>query len=176
MKHRAIEDNEFITRTGLPIRRSNPPEDITENIVKTILCMHTSDTGVVWCKGIGKDLSGDCWSSHNKFLEVKAFTSVGPSSFGPKKKFNKIYFLDLQRWLEDQLTLWEVNLSNESLEWKGIKMNKEETHETQADDGRRPHISWAKIKEDLEEKAPGKVSKIYEGTFEGIFMRNSSGA
>jgi hypothetical protein len=134
VKQRAKEDIECNARTLLPIRHTNPPEDITENIVKCILRTKGTDTSVVWCKGIGRKRSGDLWSADAGILEVKAFTSVGPSSFGPRKVFDRIYFLDMQGWLEDRLVLWEVKLSNTSPEWKGIKMNKTDTHETQAED------------------------------------------
>ena len=99
--------------------------------------------------------------------EVKAFTSDGPSSFGPKKKFGVIYFLDMRQWLTDKFILWKVNLTSESPEWKGIKMNKTQTHEEQCEEGRRPHISWNNIHSQI----PDKCIKVYEGNFEDIFTQ-----
>jgi hypothetical protein len=99
-------------------------------------------------------------------IEVKAFTSDGPSSFGPKKIFDIIYFLDLRKWLDDIIILWEVSLNNKSSEWKHIRLNEEETHEESTDLGKRPHISWENIKKQIPED---KYKKIFEGNFKQIF-------
>uniref|UniRef100_A0A6C0IJS1 Uncharacterized protein n=1 Tax=viral metagenome TaxID=1070528 RepID=A0A6C0IJS1_9ZZZZ len=163
-----IELSEIISLTGLPIRHSNPPEDITENIVKFIIINYDNDLTCKWAKSIGK--KGDIYSEKYTIEsppEVKAFTSDGPSSFGPKKKFGVIYFLDMRRWLADVFILWKVNVSNESPEWKQIKMNKSQTHEEQCEEGRRPHISWDNIHSQISDKCV----KVYEGTFEGIFTQ-----
>jgi hypothetical protein len=161
---------ELINKTGLPIRHQNPPEDITENIAKFIIQNYDNDPSCKWAKGMG--MKGDLYSekySMESPPEVKAFTSNGPSQFGPKKKFGVLYFLDLRKWLEDQIVLWRVNLTDESPEMKKIKMNKTQTHEEQCSEGRRPHISWDKLYPQISEHCV----KIYEGTFEGIFNVNS---
>jgi hypothetical protein len=159
----------IIKETELPIRHQNPPEDITENIVKFIIINYDNDPSCKWAKGI--DMKGDLYSDKypiDLLPEVKAFTSGGPSSFGPKKKFGVIYFLDMRLWLNDTFILWKLNLSNESPEWKHIKMNKTQTHEEQCEEGRRPHISWDKIYSQL----PDKCIKVYCGNFEGIFIQS----
>jgi len=151
----------IIKETGLPIRNQNPPEDITENIVKFLIKNKEKDAS----------LNGDLYSDnydHEYPIEIKAFTSDGPSSFGPKKKFGVIYFLDMRGWLNDVFILWKVNVSSNSTEWKQIKMNKTQTNSDQCDEGRRPHISWDKIYSQIEEKCV----KVYEGTFENIFAEN----
>jgi hypothetical protein len=157
---------DLIDSTGLPIRHLNPPEDITENIVKFIIINHSDDASCKWAKCIGKkgDLYSDKYTIESP-PEVKAFSSNGPSSFGPKKRFGVIYFLDMRNWLLDVFVLWKVNVSNESPEWKSIKMNKTQTNEEQCGEKRRPHISWDKIYSQI----PEKCVKIYESTFEGIF-------
>ena len=152
--------------TGLPIRHQNIPEDITENIVKFVIQNYDNDISCKWAKSIGK--KGDLYSE--KYLdsppEVKAFTSGGPSSFGPKKKFGVIYFLDMRRSLIDNLfVVWKVNVSNNSSEWKQLRMSKSQTNEDQCEEGRRPHISWDNIYSQMQDKCV----KIYEGTFESIF-------
>jgi len=154
-----------LIETGLPIRHENPPEDITENITKFIINKHDNDPSCKWAKSMG--LKGDLYSDKYKDAppEVKAFTSNGPSQFGPKKKFGVLYFLDMREWLQDIIVLWRVNLTNDSPEWKKIKMNKTQTHEDQCDEGRRPHISWDKIYPQIAEHCV----KVYEGTFENIF-------
>jgi len=154
--------------SGLNIRHQNPPEDITENMAKFIIHNYDNDPSCKWSKGIG--LKGDLFSSKYPMEsppEVKAFTSDGPSQFGPKKAFGVLYFLDLRKWIEDQIILWRVNLTNDSPEMKGIKMNKTQTHEDQCSEGRRPHISWDKLYPQISDHC----EKIFEGTFEDIFVK-----
>lgn len=157
--------------TNLPIRHQNPPEDITENITKFIINNHDNDPSCKWAKSIGKkgDLYSDNYTDEMP-IEVKAFTSDGPSQFGPTKKFGVLYFLDMRDWLNDKLVLWRVNLTNESPEMKQIKMNKTQTHEEQCKEGRRPHISWDKLYPQVKNHSV----KVYEGTFGDIFTSSSS--
>ena len=165
-KHSVETTEQIIKATGLPIRHQNPPEDITENIVKFLIYYYESDHSVKWAKAIG--LNGDLASEkydHEYPIEIKAFTSDGPSSFGPKKKFGVIYFLDMRGWLNNVFILWKVNVSSNSPEWKQMKMNKTQTNEEQCDAGRRPHISWDNIYSQIKDQCV----KVYEGTFENIF-------
>jgi hypothetical protein len=161
----------IIKETNLPIRNQNPPEDITENIVKFLIRTRETDNSVKWAKAVS--LNGDLYSdnyNHKYPIEVKAFTSDGPSSFGPKKKFGVIYFLDMRGWLNNVFILWKVNVSSNSPEWKQIKMNKTQTNADQCEEGRRPHISWDNIHSQISEKCV----KVYEGTFEDIFKIEES--
>jgi len=170
-KQGVIQCARQIKEYKLPLRNQNPPEDITENIAKFIIQNYEGDTTIRWAKSLG--VPGDLVSKH-RIIELKSFISSGPSSFGPNKKFNVIYFLDLRDFMKDVIVLWKVNVTNDSPEWKNIKMNKTETHAEQCSQGRRPHISWDNIKVQIEDKC----EKVYEGTFEGIFRRramNSTG-
>ena len=165
-KQSEIDISNIIRETGLPLRHQNPPEDITENIVKFLIHNYDNDPSCKWAKSIG--CKGDLYSDNYSIEsppEVKAFTSNGPLSFGPIKKFGIIYFLDMRNWLNDIFILWKVNVTNESNEWKQIRMNKTQTFEDQCKEGRRPHICWNYIYEQI----PDKCMKIYEGTFDGIF-------
>jgi hypothetical protein len=157
---------------GIPIRQQNPPEDITENMVKFIIRNYENDSSCVWCKGIDKKhgLKGDLYSNKydkNSPLEVKSFTSNGPSQFGPNKKFSVLYFLDLRNWLKDDIVLWKINLTNDSPEFKNIKMNKTQTHSDQCEEGRRPHISWDKLYPQIHEFC----IQVYKGPFQNIFKK-----
>jgi hypothetical protein len=160
------ELNTIINEKGLPIRHQNPPEDVTENIVKFIIQNYDNDLSCKWAKGVG--IKGDLYSDKYDVsfpIEVKAFTSNGPSQFGPKKKFGVLYFLDMRNWLSDRFILWKVNLTSESPEIKQIKMNKTQTHEEQCSSGRRPHISWDKLYPQIMDYCV----KVFEGPFEDIF-------
>ena len=164
----------YITRSntknkkGLSIRLPNPPEDVTENIVKFIINNYDNDPSCKWAKAI--QLSGDLYSDKYTIKmppEVKSFTSNGPSSFGHKKKFGVLYFLDMRDWLNNKFVLWKVNVSSDSPEWHNIKMNKTQTNEEQCKQKRRPHISW----ENIYSQIPDKCVKVYDGTFEDIFIQ-----
>ena len=166
-----IATNEVIKQTGLPIRHQNPPEDITENIVKFIIINYDNDPSCKWAKAIERygDLYSDKYTIERP-PEVKAFTSNGPCSFGPDKKFGVLYFLDMRDWLNNKFVLWKVNVSSDSPEWHNIKMNKTQTFKEQCEKGVRPHISW----ENIYSQIPDKCVKVYDGTFEGIFMRQAT--
>ena len=166
-----IATDEVIKQTGLPIRHQNPPEDITENIVKFIIINYDNDPSCKWAKAIERygDLYSDKYTIERP-PEVKAFTSNGPCSFGPDKKFGVLYFLDMRDWLNNKFVLWKVSVSSDSPEWHNIKMNKTQTLKDQCENGVRPHISW----ENIYSQIPDKCVKVYDGTFEGIFMRQAT--
>jgi hypothetical protein len=167
-KNSQLTVSKIAKTTGLPIRNQNPPEDITENIAKIIIRNYEKDKTCKWAKSIG--LTGDLFSEKydiNYPIEIKSFTSNGPCSFGPKKKFGIIYFLDMREYLYDKIILWKVNVNSDSTEWNNLSMNKKQTFEEQCKEKRRPHIGWDKIYSQLS----NFVEKVYEGTFEEIFIQ-----
>ena len=166
-----IATDEVIKQTGLPIRHQNPPEDVTENIVKFIIINYDKDASCKWAKAIKchGDLCSDKYAIETP-PEVKAFTSNGPCSFGPDKKFGVLYFLDMRDWLNNKFVLWKVSVSSDSPEWHNIKMNKTQTLKDQCEKGIRPHISW----ENIYSQIPDKCVKVYDGTFEGIFIQQAT--
>lgn len=119
------------------------------------------------CKGVNKKykLSGDLYSKNYNNIEVKSFTSNGPSQFGPNKKFDVLYFLDMRNFINNKIILWKVNLNNLSDDFNNIKINKNQTMRQQMNQGRRPHISWENIYSQISKHC----EKIYEGTFDNIF-------
>lgn len=162
---RACETKTNQEKNNYTLRHTNPPEYITENMAKFIIRKTNPNIKCYWAKCIGQ--SGDLIQEDGKIIEVKSFTSVGPSSFGPKKKFDSIYFLDLRNWIDkNNIILWKVNLTNESYEWKNIKMNKKQTNQDQCNEGKRPHISWDNIYVQIKDHC----EQIYNGTFEDIFI------
>lgn len=168
-KNMYISDKELINN-GLPIRHQNTPEDITENITKFIIRKYENDNSCLWCKGLDKKLgiTGDLYSNKynkNTPIEVKSFTSNGPSQFGPDKKFGVLYFLDLRNMLNNKIVLYKINLNYLSSEFQNIKVNKNQTMREQMVEGRRPHISWDKIYPQIS----SFCEKIYDGSFENIF-------
>jgi hypothetical protein len=158
-----------LKKNGIPLRHQNPPEDITENISKFIIRNYDNDPTCIWNKGINNNnksrLSGDLSSNEQQQIEIKAFTSNGPIQFSPSNKFDLLYCLDLRNWLNDDITLWRINLSNDMDEFKNIKVNRMQTHNDQCVQGRRPHISWQLLYPQIEQFC----AKVYQGTFENIF-------
>ena len=167
-----IKSREDSRKRHRMVRLPNMQEDISENIAKFIIRNHGGDPSMKWAKCIkidGKRVKGDLYSSKyplDSQPEVKSFTSDGPSTFGPTKKFVEMYFLDLrQAFNNDILILWRINLTNDSPEWKCIKMSEKQSNEDQCIQGRRPKICWKK----LYPLIAGHCVKVYEGPFEGIF-------
>jgi hypothetical protein len=154
----------LIDKTGARIRLPNPPEDMTENMAKFIIRNYDNDPSCCWGKGMG--VKGDLCSLAYKQPEVKSFTSDGPMQFSPSSHFDVLYCLDLRKWKQDNFVLWRVNLTDESPEFKNVKVNKKQTLEEQCAEGRRPHIGWDKLHCQLDEHCV----KVFEGTFDDILI------
>jgi hypothetical protein len=150
---------------GYQTRRQGLPEHISENIVKFIIRNYLKDKTCTWACAVG-DLS----SAVIKIIETKSFTSDGPTSFGPKQKWDAIYFLDARGWLTDKFILWEIRLANTHDIWKKIKVKKNQTKDEQSEEGRRPRISWDALYPQIKDHC----TKVYEGTFEGIFTQQAT--
>lgn len=148
-------------KIGVNVRLPCIPEDISENIVKQIIHNKLNDKTSKWnCK------QGDLHSEKEGKQECKCFTSDGPSSFTPSTDWNVIYFLDARNWLNDKFVLYRVELKRTSIEWSNIKISKTQTFEDQTKQGRRPRITWKELQPQIETYC----SKVFEGSFEDIFM------
>lgn len=147
-------------KIGVKVRLPCIPEDISENIIKFIIHNYLKDTTSRWdCK------KGDLQSTKEGKQECKCFTSDGPSSFTPSSDWDVIYFLDARNWLSDKFILYRVSLTRTSIEWKNLKVNKTQTFEDQAKQGRRPRMNW----ECLQPQINSFCTKVYDGTFDDIF-------
>ena len=148
-------------KIGVKVRRPSIPEDISENTIKQILHNHLNDNTSKWdCK------NGDLESQKEGKQECKCFTSDGPLSFTPSSDWDVIYFLDARNWLCNKFILHRVSLKRTSSEWLKIKVNKRQTFDDQSKQGRRPRITW----ESLHPQISSYCTKVYEGTFEDIFI------
>jgi hypothetical protein len=148
-------------KIGVKVRLPSIPEDISENIVKQIIHNKLHDKTSRWdCK------RGDLQSQKEGKQECKCFTSDGPPSFTPSSDWDVIYFLDARNWLNDKFILYRISLKRSSSEWKNIKVSKTQTFEDQAKQGRRPRITWEALYPQIEPYC----SKVYEGTFDDIFI------
>ena len=137
-------------------RLPNFPDYISENMVMRII--QQTDTSCT------RSCSGDLYSTQQGKIEVKCFTSVGPSSFGPKCEWDVIYFLDAMEWTSNHFVLYKINLKNSSEEWKQIKINKAESYTDQCDQKRRPRLAWALLYPQIRDH----TEIVFDGSFEDI--------
>jgi hypothetical protein len=163
-------------------RGINLPQELSENIIIYVL-RNLKEIDARWCKSIGAPVSGDGYIPANDFivkfkytktkvkvsieytgikkLEFKCFTSNGPCSFGPKEKWDTIYFLDGLNYQDYKFKLYEIPLSNVSEEWKKLKVNKTETFADHALVGRRPRLKF----DDILSQLSNNCQLIWEGDF-----------
>ena len=171
-------------------RGINLPQEITENLILSIL-RYIKGMDARWCKETKKPnkISGDGYTPATgiavnlepspanrkvkviikytgmKKLEFKCFTSTGPPTFGPTEKWDQLYFLDAIDYHDYKFKLYEVPLSNDSDEWKSLKVSKSQTFEDQADQGRRPRIVFDEIQTQLGERC----KMMWEGDIRNLF-------
>jgi hypothetical protein len=144
------------------IRHANFPSEISENIVKFVF-YRTYGVMPTWDTDRGDLQFGDM------SIEVKAFSSTGPTSFGPTEKWDRIYFLDATRFDHSFFRVYEFRLKNTSPEWRGLRINRTETYEEQCRQGRRPRLCFSEIYQQLGEHC----RLIFEGTFDDTICQKN---
>lgn len=173
---RAYYLSELADQATLKTRMPNMPEHVSENIVKFILREHLG-VETYWAKHVNKP--GDLWSPTEKVQECKCFMSDGPSSFGPEKGWDVAYFLDLRKWVDDELVLYRTTLSPRDEQWQTIRMSSERSKKKVGGElwrdqcetrGARPHIGWSALYPQIREHC----TEVYRGTFDGIFSKGTS--
>lgn len=97
------------------IRMPNFPSEISENLVR-LMIKKVTNIEYDWNTDIG-DLY---LSDGSTYLEIKAFSSLGPLSFGPTEKWNILYVLDSIDFMQKKFRLYKVNLKNTDLEWRNV--------------------------------------------------------
>lgn len=111
------------------IRKPNFPEVVSEALVKMITNAEIPKFG---------DLV-----KAKKKIEVKCFSSTGPTSFGPTENWDIIIFVDATK--HPKLKFYTCEMSNVNPKWQSIKMNKAQTFLQQCESKRRPRISFSAI-------------------------------
>lgn len=145
------------------IRTPNFPEAISENIVKFA---YKSKYGICpnWCTSSGDLEIYDTKNKHNIKIEVKGFSSEGPSSFGPTEHWNILYFIDCSNFINKQFKIYEIKLSNTDQDFYNIKINKNTTYKTCCEQGKRPRI----IFKDLQKQLGDKCIEIFNGSVDAL--------
>ena len=80
-----------------------------------------------------------------KQLEIKGFTSTGPSSFGPTETWDWLYFIDGMDIRNKTFKIYEVKLSSKSETFRDIKISAATTYGVQCNEGKRPRGGFEKI-------------------------------
>lgn len=145
------------------IRMPNFPSEISENIAKYVIYKKYKiypswDTE-----------AGDLKIDNNyifKKLEIKAFSSEGPTSFGPTEKWDYIYFVDATKYKKKYFIVYEIKLSNESKIFSNIKINKSETYKNHCEQKRRPRICFNKLQKQLK----NHINIIFNGSINYLFQ------
>jgi hypothetical protein len=145
------------------IRQANFPSEISENIVKWII-YYKYNIMPSWNTDTGDLKFGKL------IMEVKAFSSNGPTSFGPTESWNIIYFLDATKFQDKIFKLYECRLKNNASTWKNIKVNKNETYDDHCLQGRRPRICFNDLHQQLEKHC----KLIFNGKFDYDLFVNTS--
>jgi len=96
------------------IRNENFPSDISENLCKFSI-IDKEFKNIKWDIKLG-DLS-----YNNDKIEVKAFSSTGPISFGPTEKWTELYIIDALKYKEKKFKIYKINLSNDNEIIQNIK-------------------------------------------------------
>lgn len=149
----------FMKKYKYKIRFPNFPEEISENIVKEFINKKEKRN----CKKtqIGGDLE-IIEGKNLKKIEVKCFTSDGPTSFGPTENWDEIYFLDAKNFLSKNFIIYKINLSNNSDTFSNIKINASKNYKDVCKEGKRPRINFKQLKEQLKEH----IEEVYNGNLE----------
>lgn len=124
------------------IRNYNFPSEISENIAKYAIC-HKYGIMPNW-----DTKSGDL-ILFNKKIEVKGFTSIGPSSFGPNENWDILCFVDATQHKTKYFKIYMIFLSNKNPMWYNIKVNSKETYLDHCNQKRRPRIKFTDIYKQL---------------------------
>lgn len=136
------------------IRHTNFPSEISENIVKFVI-FHKYKIMPTWDTATG-DLQ--CGSLS---IEVKAFSSIGPTSFGPTEKWDRIYFMDATQFIHSVFKVYECKIKNDNDIWQQLMVNKNETYGDHCKQRRRPRICFSNLYQQL----GSNCQLIFDGHF-----------
>lgn len=145
---------DFKKKTSCKLRFPNFPECISENIIKEFI------NKIERRKCVNSKIGDLEITSNPKVkIEVKCFTSSGPTSFGPTENWNELYFLDATNFIKNKFKIYKICHSNKSEIFSSIKINSTKTYLEYCEEGKRPRITFKQIKEQLKEE----VKLVYEG-------------
>lgn len=143
------------------MRKPNYPPEITENLVKFAI--------------IKKYNLSPCWDTkkgdlilYGIQLEVKGSIDLingGPSSFGPKEEWSRIYFVDAVNCNTKNFKIYEIKLSNKNKIWKNINVSKSQTYQEQCLQQRRPRINFTEL---IKQIPKNFINIIFDDNFNNL--------
>jgi len=141
-------------------RRPNIPEGLSESIACHILSSYYSSP-------FRKGETGDLVDSNGLKYEVKCFSSAGPTSFGPTEDWHSLVFVDLTKYKEGIVSVYEFPYNNNSYEMRNLPVNRKETFEMQAKNGRRPRITFSEFEKYIDQHSY-TLHTLYSGPIDSI--------
>jgi hypothetical protein len=142
------------------IRKANFPCEISENIARVAIKKHFQQDCIWNIK------SGDLQMSGKK-VEVKSFSSKGPTSFGPSEKWDFLCFVDSTEHKKLIFKVYFSKISNKSDIWQNIKVNKVQTYKNQCLQRRRPRLNFQSIMNQLK-NSKKCLTKIFDGHIDDL--------
>lgn len=147
-------------RIGSASRVPNFPEPVSEQMV-CFLLQRLRGWDVRWDPAMPGDLQ---WQDSR--LEVKCVSSAGPITFGPHEEWEKLYILEHMilrertrgRPHKTRVCCWEIDARHDDALWNVVKVSKHCSFSQQRDQGKRPHITLERLKEQV------PMHKVFEGT------------
>lgn len=120
-------------------RKPNFPECISENIVRLFI-IHK-----IGYECTRNTKSGDLVLREDEKVEVKCFSSKGPTSFGPTEKWKYLYFVDATKCSNGYFKIYLINMNNIDFANKVALNKKGDLFIDQCLSGRRPRISFTEL-------------------------------
>lgn len=141
------------------------PSDVSEAIVRFAII----GLGDKTCRPAKR---GDLVSDLEGVIQVKCFTSDGPTSFGSDTYWDVIYFLDARDWIEsDRFRLYRVGVASVDDRWRDLRFTQTKTFgkmiERSSDEQIpvRPRCSFERIHQQLGDET---CRLVFDGTLDEI--------
>jgi len=141
-------------------RHNNFPSHISENIAK--FAIYKKYKIMPNWNTVNGDLT-----LCNRRIEIKAFSSKGPTSFGPTENWDYIYFVDCLDFTSYKFKIYELKFSNTSDIWSGIKLNKNDTYKDIVDKNQRGKLR--SCFSSIYEQIKNHTNLIFDGHINDLF-------
>jgi hypothetical protein len=155
------------------IRNINPLSEITENIAIYAWAYYHQSVPMWGIKNGDLNVYDEKNSKRLIHIEVKAFTSNGPISYGPTESWGVIMYVDLRVFMETGiLTVYQLNETNSSDLFQNLPVKKPSATEKgtfgeQAMKGRRPRLAFEPTRAYFGER----LICIFNGSLEELLSR-----
>jgi hypothetical protein len=153
---------ELSSKHKLKIRLPNFQEGLSENMIR--LFIKNNEKRNCICSKTGDLCIIDKSKKNLIKIEVKCFSSTGPTSFVPNEGWDEIYFLDACDFIKNNYKIYKCKLSNDSLIWKNMPINKIKNYYDVCKEGKRPRLQFSLIKSYLKED----IKIVFEGNFNSM--------